>query len=122
MRVLFHEVLDKNKNSSIYSGEKNGSGFTGPRPKNHGKMALVLIYGRLYITAYPQGNIFLESQTRMVFNEVLGKIFTYYSFSRSAKKKWEASGFGLKVMLGGYLFVSGHCTLQLSCENTSNIE
>ena len=30
---------EKNKISSIYSGEKNpGSGFTGPRPKNHDEM------------------------------------------------------------------------------------
>ena len=121
MRVLFDEVLEKNKNSSIYSGEKNGSGFTGPRPKDHGKMALVLIYGRLYITAYLQGNIIFESQKRIVFNDVLGKIFTYYSFFRSAKKKRVASDFGSKVMLGGSLFVSGHCTLQLSCENISKI-
>ena len=82
---------------------------------------LVLIYGRLYITAYNQGKIIFESQKRMVFNEVPEKIFTYSSFSESAKKKWVTSGFGLKVMLRGSLFVSGHCELQLSCENRSNI-
>ena len=33
------------------------------------------------------------------------------------KKKSVTSGFGLKLILGGSLFVSGHCILQLSCGN-----
>ena len=36
-------------------------------------------------------------------------------------KERAASGFGLQVMLGGYLFVSGPCTLQLYCVNISKI-
>ena len=48
-------------------------------------------------------------------------MFTHSSFSRSVKKKWVTSGFGLKVILGGSLFVSFHCTLQLSCENIFKI-
>ena len=35
MRILFHDVP---KTIFINSGEKIGSGFTGPWPKNHGKM------------------------------------------------------------------------------------
>ena len=66
------------------------------------------------MTAYPQGKILFESHMRMVFNEALEKRFTYSSLSRSVKKKWVTSGYGLKVMLGGSLFVSVHCTLQLS--------
>ena len=81
------------------------------------KWKLVLIYGRFYITTYSQGKILFENQTRMVFNEVSGKRFSYSSFFRSLKKKWVTSGFGLKVMLGGSLFVSDHCTFQISCEN-----
>ena len=34
-----------------------------------------------------------------------------------AKKKRVTSGFVFKVMLGGYLCVSGTCTLQLYCLN-----
>ena len=85
------------------------------------KWTLVLIYGRLRITAFSQGKIIFEIQMRILFNEVPGEIFTYSSFSRSVKKKWVTSGFGLKVMLGGSLFVSGHCTLQISCETISKI-
>ena len=85
------------------------------------KWTLVLIYGRLRITAFSQGKIIFEIQMRILFNEVPGEIFTYSSFSRSVKKKWVTSGFGLKVILGGYLFVSGHCTLQLSFETRYKI-
>ena len=49
------------------------------------------------------------------------KIFTYSSFSRSVQKKWVTSGFGLKVIIGGSLFVSGHSTLQLYCETRSKM-
>ena len=84
--------------------KKIGSGFTGPRPKNMVKWTLVLIYGRFYITDYFQGKMIFESQTRMLFNEVPEKRFTYSSFSGSVKKKWVTSGFGLKVMLGGSIF------------------
>ena len=92
-----------------------------PELKTMVKWTLVLIYGRLYITSYYQKKIIFEIQTIMVFNEALVKISVYSSFSRSVKKKWVTSGFGLKVMLGGSLFVSGHCTLQLSCETIYKI-
>ena len=39
----------------------------------------------------------------------------------AVKKKWFTLGFGLKVMLGGYLCVLGTCTLQLSCGTVSNL-
>ena len=51
------------------------------------KLILVLIYGRFYITAYSQGKIPFESQMRILFNEVLGKISRRSSFSRLVKKK-----------------------------------
>ena len=85
-----------------------------PELKTMVKWTLVLIYGRLYITSYYQKKIIFEIQTIMVFNEALVKISVYSSFSRSVKKKWVTSGFGLKVVLGGYMFVSVHCILQLS--------
>ena len=68
------------------------------------------------ITAYFKGKILFESQMRMVFNEVLEKYLRIPLFTGQLRKKWVTSGFGLKVMLGGSLFVSGRCTLQLSCE------
>ena len=37
------------------------------------------------------------------------------------KKKRETSGFGLQVMLGGSLCVSGPCILQLYCGTTSKL-
>ena len=37
------------------------------------------------------------------------------------KIKRMTSGFGLKVMLGGSLFVSGHCTFQISCGTISKL-
>ena len=37
------------------------------------------------------------------------------------KKKRATSGFGLQVMLGGSLCVSGTCTLKLYCGNLSKI-
>ena len=40
---------------------------------------------------------------------------------RLVKKERATSGFGLQVMLGGSLFVSYTCTLQLSCGNISKI-
>ena len=87
-----------------------------PDLKTMVKWTLVLIYGRLYITDYSQGKIIFEIQMRTLSNEVPGEIFTYSSFSRSVKKEWVTSGFGLKLMLGGYLFASVHCILKLSCE------
>ena len=85
------------------------------------KWSLVLIYGRLYITVYCQGKIIFESEMIIVFNEVLGKIFMYLSFSRSVNKKWVTSGFGFKVMIGGSLFVSSHCALHIPGETRSRI-
>ena len=37
-------------------------------------------------------------------------------FSVAVTKIRATSDFGLKVILVGYIFVSGNCTLQLSCE------
>ena len=39
----------------------------------------------------------------------------------AVKKKRVTSGFGLQVMLGGYICVSGTCTLNLSCGNRSRL-
>ena len=109
------------KKSSIYSGEKKLEAvLLVPDLKNMVKWTLVLIYGRLYIPAYSQGKIIFESQIRMVFNEVLVKDLRI-PFFQVSEEKWVTSGFGLKVMLGGSLFVSGSCTMQLSCETRSNI-
>ena len=44
----------------------------------------------------------------------LGGSVTKFDLAGKATKRVN-SGFGLKVMVGGYLFVSGPCTLQLSC-------
>ena len=52
-----------------------------PDLKTMVKLILVLIYGRFYINDYSQGKILFESQMIMVFNEVLGEIFTYSYFS-----------------------------------------
>ena len=68
--------------------KKNGSGFTGPRPKTMVKWTLVLIYGRLYITAYTQGKIIFESQTRMVFNEFPEKYLCIPLFTGQRRKNW----------------------------------
>ena len=57
-----------------------------PDLKTMVKWTLVLIYGTLYITAYYQGKIIFKIHTGMVFNEFLGKRFTYPSFSRSVNK------------------------------------
>ena len=37
------------------------------------------------------------------------------------KKKSVTSGFGLQVILGGYLCVSGTCVLQISCVTISKL-
>ena len=37
------------------------------------------------------------------------------------KKKWVISGFGLKVMLGGSQFISGHCTLLVEMGSSGHI-
>ena len=58
---------------------------------------------------------------RMVFNEVLEKYLRIPLFPGQRRKKWVTSGFGLKVMLGESLFVSGHSTLQISCKTRPNI-
>ena len=44
-----------------------------PDLKTMVKWTLVLIYGRLYITAYYKGGVIFESQMRTVFNENLEK-------------------------------------------------
>ena len=51
------------------------------------KWALILIYGRFYITNYYQGKIIFESKMVILFNELQGKRLTYSSLSRSVKKK-----------------------------------
>ena len=51
----------------------------------------------------------------------LGVSVLKVDISRLVKKERANSGFGLQVMLGGSLFVSGPCTLQLSCVNISKI-
>ena len=110
------------KKSSIYSGEnKLEVILLVPDLKIMVKWTLVIIYGRFYINAYSQGKIIFESHMIMVFNEVPGKRSTNSSFSRSVKKKWVTSGFGLEVILGGSLFVSGQCKWKLSCETIYRI-
>ena len=44
------------------------------------KWTLVVIYCRFYITDYSQWNIIFESQTIMVFNEVLGEKYIFLFF------------------------------------------
>ena len=39
----------------------------------------------------------------------------------AVKKKWVTSGFGLKVMLGRSLCVSGPCKLQITFGNRSKV-
>ena len=51
----------------------------------------------------------------------LGGSFLKIDISRVVKGERETSGFGLKVMLGGYIFVSGSCTFQISCGDISKI-
>ena len=92
------------KNPPFIVEKKLESVLPVPNLKTMVKWTLVLIYGRLYKIVYSQGKIIFESQITMVFNKVLGKIFLYSSFSRSVKKKWVASSFGLRVILGGSLF------------------
>ena len=72
---------EKKENYSIFSGEKMKAVILVPDIKTMVKWTLVLIYGRFYINDYSQGKILFESQMIMVFNEVLGEIFTYSYFS-----------------------------------------
>ena len=51
----------------------------------------------------------------------LGGSVLKVDISGVVKKKRATSGFGLQVMLGEDIFVSGPCTLQLSCGNISKI-
>ena len=50
-----------------------------------------------------------------------GGLIFKVDIAEAEKKKWVTSGFGLKVMLGGSLFVSGQCILQISCGTISKI-
>ena len=45
----------------------------------------------------------------------LGGSVLNVDLSGEVKKKWVTSGVGLKVILGGYLFVSCPFILQISC-------
>ena len=110
------------KNPLFIMEKKIGSGFTGPRAKTMEKWTPVLIHGRFFINDYSQGKIIFESHTRMVCNEFLEKDLRIPLFPGQRRKKCVASGFGLKVMFGGSIFVSGHCTLQLSGETIPMID
>ena len=57
MIILFHEVMQKLKNISIYSGENLEAVLLVPDLKAMVKWTPVVIYGRIYITAYFQGKI-----------------------------------------------------------------
>ena len=74
---------------------------------------LVLISGRLYISAYDQGQILLEIQMRMVLNEFLEKLFTYSFFFRSCKKQMGDFRFWVESDAWRFFF-SNDCMLQLS--------
>ena len=50
-----------------------------------------------------------------------GNYFLQSLFSDQWRKRWVTTGFGMKVMLGGSFFVSGHFTFQISCEILSKI-
>ena len=51
----------------------------------------------------------------------LGGSVLKVDLSGEVKKKCVTSGFGLKVMLGGSLCVSGPCTFHLPCGNISKL-
>ena len=51
----------------------------------------------------------------------LGVSVLYVDISGVVNKKWETSGFGFQVMLGGSIFVSGTCIFLLSCGTISKI-
>ena len=54
--------------------------------------------------------------------DYLGGSVLKVDIAGSVKKRRATSGFGLKVILGESLFVSGPCTLMISCVNISNID
>ena len=85
MRILFHEVLEKNP---LFIVEKKLEAvLLVPDLKTIVKWTLVLIYGRFYITAYSQGKIIFESQMRILFNEVLEKYLQVPLFTGQRRKK-----------------------------------
>ena len=52
----------------------------------------------------------------------LGGLVLKVDLAGAIMKKGATSGFGFQVMLGGYLCVSGPCTLKLYCVTISKLD
>ena len=61
----------------------------------------------------------LNIEALVVF--LLGGSVLNFDLARAVKKKKKTSGFGLQVILGGSICVSGPCTFQVSCGTRSSI-
>ena len=78
----------------------------------------MLITSQLY-TYYGKGWMYcISGGTSCSFP---GRLIYEGCYCWMAKEKRTNSGFGLKVMLGGYIYISVHYTLQLSCETVYKI-
>ena len=53
--------------------------------------------------------------------DFLGGSVLKVDIAGTVKKKWVTSGFGLKVMIGWFLCVSGPCKLHISCGAISKV-